>query len=193
MTILFMTGFARAGKTTVINELSKLGVMPLSTSHYLSKKTIEYYYLVPRESYGFPGYQQKMDRLHEFWMEVLKNKEDDVFKRATGTTCREAKIHVAENVIVPNLGRLEGLVKPTISTSPYFDHAICEVFNLEELECWKQGFEDLGYNEEEFDYIALRSERELTGVDGRELFGDNVFNDGNLSDTVNYLLDRIKS
>jgi hypothetical protein len=177
MEVLYLTGYARSGKSTILKKLEYHNFISLSTSAYLTDVTLEYF--------GEPSCNADLV--------LAKDPEyDEFFYDVYGFGIREAKIYVAEEIIVPKFGRKEGLVRPAVLASlpkslkcvPY---VVCEVFNLEELTAWESVLSDLA-EDQGVDYIptylALRRTTELTDVDGRELVGKNIFNNGSLDNTI---------
>jgi hypothetical protein len=181
MEILYLSGFSRSGKSTVLSKLDAYNFISLSTSAYLTECTLAHF-------------NEPLSNA-----DLVTNKDTDYdkfFKDVYGLGIREAKIHVAEDVIVPKLGRKEGLVRPAIfKTLPKslkcIPYVVCEVFNLEELTAWESVLSDLvlaqglTYSPT---HLALRRTAELTDVDGRELIGKNVFNNGIIENTISSIL-----
>jgi hypothetical protein len=175
--VLYVGGYSRAGKSTVLNELvAHHNFTKISTSDYLTKETLFHF--------GEPVSPRNI--------ELFTNKDEDYdkyFRDTHGYGLRDAKIHVAEDVIVPELGRFYGLVLPAIRE--YYvpgENIVCEVFNHEELESWQRAIkESLIFKYSEL-AISIRRSTELTDVDNREPFGIQVHNNGKLSDTVSEIL-----
>jgi hypothetical protein len=175
--VLYVGGYSRAGKSTVLNELvANHNFNKISTSDYLTKETLSHFGepVSPRNIALFTTKDEYYDRY---------------FRDTHGYGLREAKIFVAEDNIVPELGRFYGLVLPAIRDSyESGKNIVCEVFNHEELEGWKRGMRlslDTDYSELA---ISIRRSSELTGVDKREPIGIQVDNNGKLSDTVSEVL-----
>jgi hypothetical protein len=176
--VLYVGGYSRAGKSTVLNELvAHHNFNKISTSDYLTKETLVHFGepVSPRNTALFTTKDAYYDRY---------------FRDVHGYGLREAKIHVAEDIIVPELGRFYGLVLPAIRE--YYvpgQNIVCEVFNHEELEGWRKGMRyslDTDYSELA---ISIRRATELINVDGREPIGIQVHNNGALSDTISEVLD----
>lgn len=151
--IIFVGGFARSGKTTTLKRLKRLGYTILSTSQYLD--------LVCEKD------------LESCWKGKLAKKtiaDEKLFYDLTGKTMREYKIDKAENQIVPNLGRYEGIIKPTLQpllTSSSSKFAI-ETIGGEEFLLMQRFLQEniTGYKCRR---LNCRSLIELKGVDSREL------------------------
>lgn len=187
---IFLTGYARAGKTTLLNYFQQKGWVAPSTSYYLSIKTAEFY----REQ--FPIEISQDSNAIQILVDSLTQKQDGLWLTHTGFTCRDAKIDFAEKVIIPRLGRRAGLVKPALK---YFGvsasnpkNTIMEVFNQEELIGWLTSLEELGCNEKSI-VINLRRHSELAGVDKRELLGYTIWNEGQIEDTYNQIIKLTKT
>lgn len=174
-----ITGYSRSGKTTLLNHWSgKYGTEVLSTSNYLTIKTLEYF--------GFPTTPEWVGAVHK--KEVDCPLEFDFFNKV-GMSFRDAKIYVAEEQIVPHLGRKEGLVRPVVKgRKETSDLLLCEVFNHEEMMAWSEVLkEEIGNIM--LHRMALRRKEELTGVDGRELIGKEFWS----TTSTNLLIGEIKT
>jgi hypothetical protein len=174
--IIYLSGYARSGKTSLLNELKvNHGWQVLSTSDYLTKETLIYF-------------DQKVNDYHQ---ELFANKDPEYnqyFIDNYGFSLRDAKIHVAEEVIVPLMGRYEGLVQPTIKDMDIdANYTICEVFNLEELLGWQKALSS-DYREYA---INIRRKDELIGVDSRELFGKRFDNNSGIKTLTQKVLKHV--
>lgn len=177
--VVILTGYSRSGKSSLINHLVKEhNFNKISTSDYLTWKTLEYFN-IPQTDENFNRVMRKDPLIDSKFPGDLNS--------------RTAKIHVAEDIIVPQLGRKDGLVIPAIDT--YLDLSsertiICEVFNLEECNAWIDALIDV-LGEVAFTYAACRRDSELTSVDGRQLIGTDIDNNGSLESTAFQLLDLV--
>jgi hypothetical protein len=189
MKLILLTGYARAGKSSLLDALEKKGILRVSSSRQLSVDTLEYFDLPTTDSF----------------IKKLEDKEKDFneyFIDQYGFSCREAKIHVAENVIVPRVGRLAGLIAPAIDNqlgANIEDDSViaAEVFNSEEWFLWKRAFRTIHAamhpsNKFAVYPIQVRRKTELANVDGRELIGAELWNDGTITEAVVKVFDYIK-
>lgn len=175
--VLYITGYARSGKSSL---LALLPGTTVSTSAYLSLVTLSHY--------GFTPDMLEMPTPH-----VKGSRFETTFFNSAGKTFREAKIYVAEQVLVPSLGRYEGLVRPAIAnkmaqivSEPNL--IVCEVLNLEELKLWQRALEFL----DAIEYvIQVRSRYELTGVDTRQPIGYRIDNDGTKAQLLAKVLNHV--
>ncbi|MGL5077441.1 MAG: hypothetical protein ACRDBG_16665 [Waterburya sp.] len=165
--------------------LTRLGYIPFSTSAYLDR-------ICEMEMAQRTGKRK--------WLHTFSNKSPQLEKelvKLTGKTFRQYKIHKAENEIVPLLGRLEGLVRPTLqplNTVAYGAKIAIETIGGEEYNlmfdyCQNQfGTKWRNLN------INCRSSQEQKGVDIRELLPNalkyRVFKDNQYS-TLKLLLNSV--
>jgi hypothetical protein len=170
--VIFIGGFAQAGKSTAMGILEKEFNLPcFSTSQFLEGITEDCFNFFSDEY---------------FWHEM--NKE----------TQRQAKIHMAEKILIPRLGREKAIVAPVISLA------------LEEL-ARKKGIvvvETIGGEEHRLmqsilfgecwsilqDNVNIRRKSELPGVDIRELLAPatDIQNDGTKEELTDSLWEFIE-
>lgn len=190
-TLVALHGYARSGKTTLLNTLTELGYHVYSTSSAIDQITCE---ILDVEESIKP----------EFIDALIKKNNDEWIKQITlerlgcSMSARALKIHVAMDLFMPKYGR-EGLIKRTFEEQPVpvgYDKSITI-------------FETIGGDEAQalFDYytgpclrVNLRSEIEEPKSDYRKLdelgldifnqFGDKIVFAKHFVDTIsNYLED----
>jgi hypothetical protein len=104
-TIAFINGYSRSGKSSVLDALRVLGYPVVSTSQTLDMLAI-------------PVIQLKIKMDTDRLTRLLRTKSSDfdyAIQQAFGVNSRDLKIAIAENMIVPTIGRLEGIVRPTVN------------------------------------------------------------------------------
>jgi hypothetical protein len=164
-TLVLIYGYARSGKTTLLQELKKRGFTILSTSLELDYITTSSAYL-PR--YFLPILQEKDDERLRAYIdrEGVKLKSSPPFDNPE-ITCRQLKIWVAENEYVPLFGR-EYLVEQTIFNQYDPDNSsqliFFETIGGKEAEIIKKCWSDTAILD-----INIRRSSELPKVDIREL------------------------
>lgn len=189
MKIVFIGGYSRSGKSSTMNLLSRAGYTCASTSQYLTnvsayvttkvgttaaeaRSTQEYAALVEQYMLNRP----EPTPLELTIREALTSKHDDLLLTMTLKTCRDFKIHIAEEVIVPNFGRTQGMIVPACEAVPP-ETPLVFFETIGGIE-WKQArswFDLKGGNQT--DMVNIRAAQELQGVDIRELLPtDNMIN-----------------
>lgn len=107
--LVILSGFAKSGKTTLLRKLRKENWGVVSSSYILNLDTLSYFGLAETDE-NVEILDSKDD--WEFYRKL--NKRLNIQSRAfindfdnfrTTSLCRDAKIHVAEKVIVPSFGR----------------------------------------------------------------------------------------
>jgi ribosome biogenesis GTPase A len=100
--VLFVGGYARSGKSTLMRLLRDWNFTTASTSQYLDQ-------VCELELVTKTG--------DKSWLNTFSNKSSWIEKKLvdlTGHTFRSYKIQKAEKELVPSLGRLNGLIKPAL-------------------------------------------------------------------------------
>lgn len=164
-------GYARAGKTTIIRELIKEREAVCSTSYGLDL-------LVCR-------YLRIPEKYVESVCKLLQDKNDEKIKslqervitkyhlnRKVFKTCRDLKIHVAEEIYIPKKGR-KWLVDFSFDNMLIGDrnsqHIYLETIGGEEAEIVKSLFPNRQFLE-----INIRSDYEMPNVDIRKLAENGI-------------------
>jgi hypothetical protein len=179
-TCIFIGGYARAGKTSVLRELETRGYAVESTS-----KTLYYYLIGALLGNRITSFDQldlaktlrEGGSLCEISPDLLRRFQDksrsieSMVKHDTGVSIREAMIWLAEKVIVPTLGRENGIIYPTVERLRLKETGIALFetigggeFNITERLLYSQ-----------FDHrrVNMRSETEQKGTDSRQLLPDS--------------------
>jgi hypothetical protein len=146
--ILIICGFARTGKSTLVNELKE-------------------------EDWSIASTSQVLDDICYRLLGIL-DVQDVNFEKKTGTvysgryeyTPREFKINVAEEVIVPVFGR-EAIVKASFKGC-YSSNIVCESIGGDELDLLLN-YIRRNYPASPVLVLNMRSALELKGVDIRKL------------------------
>ena len=180
--VLTVNGYSRTGKSTVCRMLAKLGWVKASTTDYLTTATIEYY-----------GLELNQSTIADF-----TNKQNDGYYLARfGIGTRDMKIHVAESVLVPEYGRLEGLVSPTVNialkelSATKGQKLLIETVNYSEYSMFVRCLESRQSQYLRFNLlepIYLERDRMLKGVDLREPFGKAIDNNVGIERTMAEIL-----
>jgi hypothetical protein len=181
--VLFVGGYARSGKSTLMKVLRDWNFTTASTSQYLDS-------ICESDMVTKTG--------DKSWLNTFASKSLLLEKKLveiTGHTFRSYKINKAEEEIVPNLGRLNGLIKPSLEPvikllgkSPIAIETIGgDEYNLM-LDYLRQN------QEQEIDIINIncRSTDEQKGVDIRTLLPDpclHLFNNKKMKSIKSVLSD----
>ncbi|MGL6342583.1 MAG: hypothetical protein ACRC80_26000 [Waterburya sp.] len=168
-TLVLIHGYARSGKTTLLNELENRGYTTISTSRELDYVTCEHHHL-PR-----------------YCAEILRQKNDVTLQKIMHDpfiTCRAIKIDVAENYFVPQFGR-KRLIGDTFYNQYYpntaSEYVFFETIGGEEADIAKEVAQEYGFKETIS--VDVRRESELKDVDIRKLSHSHRFD--NSYDTPN--------
>ncbi len=165
--LVLIYGYARSGKTTLLNTLESQGFLVLSTSVELDYITVD------------------LVKLPRCFIKVLREKNDEVLRQYIAKnlkaiypldnphrTCRDLKIWAAEEVFVPYYGR-NTLVKETIYNQfdPCYsgDLVFMETIGGEEAELIKDYWKSRYTEASPIIEINIRRSTEEKGVDIREL------------------------
>lgn len=178
-----MTGLSRTGKSTLEAKLKEKGFEVASTSAYLDIKTLEYYQIpVTPEN-----------------IQALVDKNQEALPQLKGRDIRLAKIHVAEDIIVPTCGRYKGLVLPALESAinrgirshPSTLRIIASVFNKSELVLFHKAINSYDIKALAPIYsinlampFYLDRVGKLTGVDKREEIGFMLSNNGTVDELI---------
>lgn len=151
MELIFVGGYSQSGKTTLLKGLLDLGEAVVSTSQVLDGLLVS--------KLKTEGRKESIEVLTQ----LIRDK-DDV---SLGFNARQAKIDMAECIIVPNLGR-GALIRATLAKRPSTAELVFfETIGGEELLLALEEAFSLGYRT--FSAINLRREGEIKGCDIRKL------------------------
>ena len=159
MTLVMIYGYARSGKTTLMNGLASKGYSIVSTSQELDYLTIERLNL-PR-----------------YFVSVLREKDDAKLQKYLKnklTSCREEKIKTAEKYFIPLYGR-KSLIRMAFTNqldfSSILDNTVFfETIGGEEADLVERVWSELNFGlEYDIKHINIHSDNEVKGVDIRKL------------------------
>jgi hypothetical protein len=164
-TVVLIGGYSRSGKTSILSELSKRYPVA-STSQYLDLvcSSLLCYPSIPTEA----AYHLFLDGEipeDEYYVPVLIAKNDPLVLELAGMTCRNYKIHVAEDIIVPAKTRDMGIVFPTLCKAIRADDPLIffETIGGEESEILKKYLLAAGYKVKSVNIVCK------TGVSGNDI------------------------
>ena len=162
ITLILIYGYAKSGKTTLLRELRLKNYQVVSTSVELDYVVCEYYNL-PR-----------------YFVEVLPRKKDHILQEYSGDdeiTCRELKMLLADEIIIPKYGR-GFLAKRALANqyNSFIKHKLLffETVGGEEALITKDIW--LKYYGNKVVDINIRRNSEKPGIDLRELSSGLDFN-----------------
>jgi hypothetical protein len=113
-TVVIVGGYGRSGKTSLLREIAK-DYPVFSTSQYLDAVCSALLESgKPLSADTFMQYHYGLMDESGKYISMLQNKNDELCLSLCGQTCRQLKIYVAEQIIVPYVGRDVGIVQPTI-------------------------------------------------------------------------------
>jgi hypothetical protein len=163
--ILFVGGFARAGKTTTMEILSSLGVPCFSTSSHLEVMA----------AVSFSQFNNRCD-----------------FRELSKEHQREVKIFFAEKVLVPFIGRENALVLPVVTkalASPE-DLVAIETIGGEEFRLFLSQTVGVPVTT-----LNVRGPSEMPGVDSRRLLPSAIelMNNGTILELRENLISLVKT
>ncbi len=164
--IVFLGGYARAGKSTAISLLRELGYPCFSTSEHLYEVAAHVLSVIS----GSPP---------ELCLQMLKNYPPDFVIAELGTSKREFLKDLAEKAIVPTIGRYLGIVHPVMSKALTQKRSVVFVESIggEEQKLQEQFIlesSDLTLEHNVFG-INIRRHSEQPGVDIRQLVSSRVY------------------
>ena len=163
--LIIITGFAQSGKSTSVDYLvNHKGYYNASTSRLLGQVTEQIAWFLA-------------DRVIN-----TKDKSTSVDINGIDIEMRNLKIMVAENCIVPILGR-EALVAKLAKDCIKQEKVVYECFNREEYELFRY-YMRLDSGEHDITIAEVRSEREQPEVDERQLLegGTLISNNGTIAE-----------
>lgn len=159
-TLILIHGYARSGKTTLLNQLQKQGHSIVSTSQELDFITCKRF-ILPR-----------------YCIEYLRNKDNEKLNKVYGVpvNCRNLKIDTAENWYIPKFGRASLIEKAFLNQlDPHncSDLVFFETIGGEEAELAKEYWQE-HFNQSTLS-LNIRRSTEVKGCDIRELAPKNNF------------------
>jgi hypothetical protein len=108
--VIFLGGYARSGKTTTLEEFRKLGYPTFSTSQFLYQ-IVDSLFI---ELFGISNIPRKEEC--DSFSTTLRLNDRHGSRFAELHTTRSILTKLAENVIVPNIGRENAFIRPILES-----------------------------------------------------------------------------
>jgi hypothetical protein len=160
--VIFLGGYARSGKTTTLEEFRKLGYPTFSTSQFLYQIADSLFL----ELFGVSNIPRKEEC--DSFFTTLRLNDIHVSRFADLHTTRSVLTKLAENVIVPNIGRENAFIRPILESVKKVESSIVIIETLGGEEY--KGFLNLlgQYNINLLGLINCERTGQLPNVDIRE-------------------------
>jgi hypothetical protein len=171
--VILIGGYSRSGKTSVLKAFKERGIDVASTSQQLDLICSSLICHVKKRALQNDWTEIYRDFLKgrvdtdTSLVDDLQRKDNSRFKQTLkGLSCREFKIYIAESVIVPTQGRLDGLILPMLrNVNPQAPIVAIETIGGEEAELVMAALP----SNVVITYVNMRSNLEETNVDSRQL------------------------